>query len=95
MGHVPVENGTITFVVALRHNEVFEAGHELEKCPGLRRALLGSEAPGCDNIRKKVVREAWRITAFSALCGFESQLELPSNDSDIRSGLFNALYLRG
>ena len=52
MGHVPVENGTITFVVALRHNEVFEAGHELEKCPGLRRALLGSEAPGRDNIRK-------------------------------------------
>jgi hypothetical protein len=48
MGHVPVENETITFVAALRHNEmmaprVFEGrGHE----PGLHRALLGSEAPG-------------------------------------------------
>ena len=69
MGHVPVENETITFATALRHNEMmapraFEGmGQERRNVLPCVAHCLGPKLRGAITFEKMVVREAWRRTS--------------------------------
>jgi hypothetical protein len=63
IGHVPVENETITFVAALRHNEmmtprVFEEGDEWRNVLACVAHCLGPKLRGAITFEKMVICEA-------------------------------------